>query len=71
MSGPTDDEVLGWFTSYAADPFLINKVQKAYRDTARFVLYYVPASADRTTALRRLHEASMLAVFSLTHNQEQ
>ena len=68
--GPTDEAVLDWFTSYAADPFLINKVQKAYRDTARVVLDYVPASADRTTALRRLHEASMLAVFAFTHNQE-
>lgn len=69
--GPTDEQVMEWFTSFPADPVSINLLQQAHRDTAQVILDTVPPCADRTNALRRLHEASMLAVFALTHNQKE
>ena len=61
MSGP-DDQVLERFTYRAPNQEQINKmtrIRNAFRETAQVILNNVPQSADRTLALRWLHQANM------------
>lgn len=70
MSGPTDDEVLGWFRPVPVNG-TIEDIRACFEHTAWVILDSVAPSADRTTALRELAAASRTAVFAFTHNQEQ
>jgi hypothetical protein len=62
--GPSDAEVLASFEYHVPSPeqaLRIGSVRRAYRDAAAVVLAVCPPSADRTAALRQLHESMMTA----------
>lgn len=48
----------------------IHKVRGAFEDCEAVILRHVPASPERTLALRRLQEASFWANFAITHEGE-
>lgn len=62
--GPDDAKLLGTFdhhTPTAEQAACILKVRDAFKAAALVVLRSTPPSADRTAALRQLHEAMMTA----------
>lgn len=60
-SPPAEDPMLRWF-AYAHLPEKLQTISRIYHDAAHATVAAVPASAERTVALRRLLEGKDAAV---------
>lgn len=60
-SAPVEDPMLRWF-AYAHLPAHLQSVSKIFHDAAHATVAAVPASAERTVALRKLLEGKDAAV---------
>lgn len=45
------------------------KIELLFKDAANDVIEYVPDSADRTSAIRKLLEAKLMCTQAITHNE--
>lgn len=72
MTAQEQAELDNWFTYHAPTPLLItqyNHVRNHSKELAEYIINNVPASADRTAALRSLRNTVMAINLAIACNQ--